>query len=192
MPKHLLFGSMVIVLLLVTTGCQPLGDQLGQRYPGNQNSETAVDDTSDTSQPTTTKEIENYNNIFFGSTKYDPTGSNCETVYWVHIPATSSEENPITKNIELLLAGPTSRWKDQGYFSAIPGGTKLLAMKEQNNVVTLNFSKELNAGGGSCEMQLRRSQIIATAKAAAEAHLGKTIDRVIIEVEGDAATALQP
>jgi spore germination protein GerM len=51
--------------------------------------------------------------------------------------------------LEELLAGPTLEQGKAGLYSEIPKGTHLLGYSIQQNVVTVNLSKEFNQGAGA-------------------------------------------
>jgi spore germination protein GerM len=61
-----------------------------------------------------------------------------------------------------LLAGPTEDEQDQGYFSEIPAGTKLLSVKESNKAITIDLSGEYGSGGGSNSMIQRLQELTKT------------------------------
>lgn len=124
--------------------------------------------------------------LYFGNQTSDPQLEHCAAVYWVTATGPVAAD-PIAQAIEQLLAGVPPRWRSDGYFSAIPLNVKLLSATQSGDTLTLNFSSELNSGGGSCAMEMRRAQIAATARAA-----NPDVTEVIIQVEGDAETALQP
>lgn len=91
-----------------------------------------------------------------------------------------------------LLKGPTADETKLGYASALPAGAKIdsISLKKGTvgNTVIIDFDASLKNVAGSCRVQAIRSQIEATAKAIDPA----TPTEVIISVQGDAATALQP
>jgi spore germination protein GerM len=94
-------------------------------------------------------------------------------VYWISANATKIEAAPATIKIakssdqtktlenifQVLLAGP----KQQEYTTTIPQGTKLLDLKEDQQGIHVNLSKEFATGGGSTAMVGRVAQIIYTA-----------------------------
>lgn len=94
-------------------------------------------------------------------------------VYWISANATNIEAAPATIKIakssdqtkalenifQVLLAGP----KQQEYTTTIPQGTKLLDLKEDQQGIHVNLSKEFATGGGSTAMVGRVAQIIYTA-----------------------------
>ncbi|MBU1131129.1 GerMN domain-containing protein [Patescibacteria group bacterium] len=80
---------------------------------------------------------------------------------------------------------------EQNLSSAISINTRLLSFGYENNTAIVNFNNELNVGGGSCLMAMRRGQIEKTLKALNEVS-GLQIKDVEIQVEGESETALQP
>jgi len=67
--------------------------------------------------------------------------------------------------LEQLLAGPTAAEKEDGYYSEIPKGTRLLGVNVQNNIVHINLSKEFTQGGGSTSMIQRVQELKSTVSA---------------------------
>jgi len=80
---------------------------------------------------------------------------------------------------------------DGNIYSAIPVNTRILSFGYEDNKAIVNFNSYLNQGGGSCEMQARRSQIEQTLKGL-NGVSSLRIRNVEIQVEGDSQTALQP
>ena len=73
-----------------------------------------------------------------------------------------------------------------GYTTSIPYGTRLRSLDIKNGIATADFNATLNEGGGSCSMASRRAQITETLMQFPD------IEQVVITVDGDANTALQP
>lgn len=194
---NLLACVIVASAMVFLGGCQNVGDWLASRqYAPLANSNDIVEpaDTNEVTTPAVKEEAKNemkYNNIFFLSKKYDPETKNCEQVYWVHILGDATKE-PIQRNLNLLLAGPTDKWQQAGYFTVIPADVKLNSVVIKDNIAYVDFSAELNKLAGSCAVLAARSQITATTKAAADEYLGLKLEQVVISVNGDSATALQP
>lgn len=69
-----------------------------------------------------------------------------------------------------LLKGPNSEEKSQGFYSEIPQGTQLLGVDENGDTVTVNFSKQFAAGGGSNSMNQRFEQVKQTAQSVDSQH----------------------
>ncbi len=85
-----------------------------------------------------------------------------------------------------LVKPLTEEEKAQGYYSEIPSGTHLRKLTITKGVATADFNDALNSGGGSCSMTARRAQIENTLLQFPD------IKTVVITVNGNAATALQP
>jgi len=91
-----------------------------------------------------------------------------------------------------LLDGPTEEEKSQGYFTAIPEGTRLLSDTERLGSdgvleVTLDFSAEMRQAAGSCRVGAIRSQLEHLVRG----ETGK--ERVFVTIEGGSPDeALQP
>ncbi|NBS41137.1 hypothetical protein EBS80_00565 [bacterium] len=85
-----------------------------------------------------------------------------------------------------LLKGPTVAERGSGYSTAIPGAAALNSLVIGGRVATANFNEQLNPPGGSCAVTAIRAQIENTILQF------DTVDSVTIQVNGDAATALQP
>jgi spore germination protein GerM len=65
--------------------------------------------------------------------------------------------------VTLLLQGPNETEKAAGYGSALPQETQLLNEFMEEDVVFLDFSKQVGEGGGTEEMLERLRQIVYTA-----------------------------
>lgn len=89
-------------------------------------------------------------------------------------------------SIAELLKGPTAEERAQGYSTSIPTYAALNSLVISDRVAKADFTSGLNPGGGSCLVTAIRSQIENTIIQF------DTVDRVVISVEGDSDTALQP
>ena len=106
----------------------------------------------------------------------NPTGDNIELVSSKMTFAKSVKSERILETaIETLLAQPP---EDSSYTTAIPEGTKLIALSTDKDGVHLNLSQEFVSGGGSASMSSRLAQIVYTATSS------NSGDRVWIDVEG--------
>lgn len=122
--------------------------------------------------------------VFFAKTSSDP-NLECTTVY----PLTRNVESTVAVGraaIEELLKGVTQNEKTDGYFSAIPDGVVLQSIIIKDGVAHVDFNSTLNKVGGSCRVAEIREQITKTLKQFS------TVQSVVISVDGDADTALQP
>jgi len=108
----------------------------------------------------------------------------------VEIDNTLDDLGLIPKVINLLLAESSATTTDS-LFSALPSDSQLLSFGYEDGRVSVDFSPEMNTGGGSCMMGLRRSQIEKTLLGLNEV-TGLNIKTVEIKVDGETETALQP
>ncbi len=83
-----------------------------------------------------------------------------------------------------LLAGPNEEERALGYTTEIPPGTRLLGARVQGKTAYLNFSRDLERGGGSTSMLARLYQVVYTAT-----HF-RGVDDVRIEIEGELRDAM--
>ncbi|MCM8760196.1 MAG: GerMN domain-containing protein [Candidatus Omnitrophica bacterium] len=79
------------------------------------------------------------------------------------ITGSNDIEQKIRFAIEWLLKGPTETEKEAGLKTAMPEGATLIDVKVQGDTVFLNFSKEIEQGGGTMLMMDRLAQIVYTA-----------------------------
>ena len=197
--KKITLSIFILILSLTLVGCQNLGDKLGaedtQEKPEVRPNPQGGIPTAEEQKPTAADSIDSqereYDKIFFSSKQHDPKVKNCAAVYWVHI-AGDKNLDPVERSLKLLLAGPTTKWAEQGYYSVIPEGTKLNSVKVEGEIIYADFSSKLNTLAGSCAVNAARSQIHATAKATAEEYLGVEVSKVVISVDGSTEGVLQP
>lgn len=69
----------------------------------------------------------------------------------------------VTHAVSALLSGPNAEERAVGYSSEIPRGTRLLGVRIRGETAYLDFSGEVEAGGGSASMLSRVYQIVYTA-----------------------------
>ena len=69
---------------------------------------------------------------------------------------------PATAALEALLAGPSASEKAAGLTSAVPSGTRLLALSIDGTTARVDLSSRFAAGGGSLSMQARVAQVVYT------------------------------
>ncbi|HNS33253.1 MAG TPA: GerMN domain-containing protein [bacterium] len=79
------------------------------------------------------------------------------------IAPVSDTEERIRRAIEELLKGPSADEKEKGFASAMPEKASLLNVYIQDGTVHLDFSKDIEKGGGSMLMMERLAQIVFTA-----------------------------
>lgn len=72
-------------------------------------------------------------------------------------------EDKLRTSIEELFKGPSESEKEKGITSAMPEKARLLNLRIQQGVAYLDFSKEIEEGGGSLLMLERLAQIVFTA-----------------------------
>jgi hypothetical protein len=85
-----------------------------------------------------------------------------------------------------LLKGPTAEERAQGYFTTIPKYAGLLSLVISDRTAKADFTADLEPGGGSCAVTAIRAQIEQTLLQF------ETVEKVVVSVEGEAETALQP
>ena len=124
--------------------------------------------------------------VYFSNNNLDPQIT-CVRVFPVIRPAGVEALN-IKSALEILLKGPSAGEKEAGYFTNIPENVKVKSVQKNGNTVTVDFSADIEKGmGGSCRVGAVRSQIYWTV-----INFDKTARSVIISVEGETETALQP
>jgi germination protein M len=67
-----------------------------------------------------------------------------------------------TEALRLLLAGPTADESIGGVGTVIPDGTKLLGLKVEDGIATVDLSHEYGSGGGSLSLRMRLAQVVYT------------------------------
>lgn len=125
--------------------------------------------------------------VQFQNAEKGPTSDICETTFAVQrfIP---SDTNIYRAAIEELLKGPTAAESAEGYSTSIPPKVILKDVgADADGIVTANFNATLDKNvAGSCRVLAIRAQIERTISQFLEVH------GVVIEVEGESETALQP
>ena len=119
---------------------------------------------------------------------------NCEaqSVKRVMIKRPSEDLGLIPEVMKLLIQlSVPEELESEGLLTAIPLNTRIRSFGYEDNRAIVNFNEDLNEGGGSCLMIMRRSQIEKTLKALNEVS-DLEIKEVEIQVEGDSQSALQP
>ncbi|MGH2398657.1 MAG: GerMN domain-containing protein [bacterium] len=74
-----------------------------------------------------------------------------------------SIEAMVTSAINELLAGPTAEERGRGLSTSVPPNTRLRSVRVGSGVVRADFTREVEAGGGSASMLGRFWQIVYTA-----------------------------
>jgi spore germination protein GerM len=72
-------------------------------------------------------------------------------------------ENKISSAIKELIKGPTEEEKKEGFSTLVNEDIRLLNVSLENDTVNLDFSKEVEKGGGTLLMETRIAQIVYTA-----------------------------
>jgi len=89
--------------------------------------------------------------------------------------------------LEELLKGPTDAEKKSGFFTSINSGVKIQKFSIENNVVRVDFDKQMEFQmGGSCRVAAIRAQITQTLKQFS------IIKEVIISIDDRTEDILQP
>ncbi|MCR4280608.1 MAG: GerMN domain-containing protein [Candidatus Komeilibacteria bacterium] len=119
---------------------------------------------------------------------FSKSGENeCNIVYGLNKPIDDRYGTDEINALIALLGGLTAEERTAGYFTSLPDGTRLRKLTiTSDGVATADFNAPLNSGGGSCSMAARRAQITQTLLQFPD------VNTVIITVDGDEETALQP
>ena len=67
--------------------------------------------------------------------------------------------------IKELVKGPSKWEKSKGFSSEIPQGTRVLSIRETQNSIMIDLSKDFETGGGTDSTYYRMKQVIKTANA---------------------------
>lgn len=138
------------------------------------------------------KNLKDYYEVYFSNSKLDP-GASCLKVFPIKKPVgnglpAQAGELGLRKNLEVLLQGPTEKDKEDGYFTNIPDNVKINRLEKTGISVKVDFDRNIEIGvGGSCRVGAIRAQIVKTVLA-----FDKSIRSVIISVDGEIESALQP
>lgn len=65
--------------------------------------------------------------------------------------------------IEQLILGPSQEEISAGYFSCVPGDARVLSVSIKDGLIYIDFSEEIESGGGISEIRGRLAQIVFTA-----------------------------
>lgn len=87
-------------------------------------------------------------------------------------------ENHINYAIDQLLMGPTQDEQDQGFYSEIPVGTRLIDLIESPAEVRINLNKQFISGGGSNSVVFRLKQLSNTAIDA------EPVRKIFLDIDG--------
>lgn len=109
----------------------------------------------------------------------------CEAV-WPVARAVEPTPDPARAALAELLEGPTAAELDRGYLTNIPPGVDIRSLRVAGDTAYADFGATLNRAAGSCRVTAIRAQIEETLLQL------PTVREVVISVEGDVETALQP
>jgi hypothetical protein len=124
--------------------------------------------------------------VFFSNTKLDPEMQFCNKTYPINriIPKTTGVARAA---VEALLKGISKAEEDAGYVDQINAGVKIQSLSIKNGIAYIDFNQALQEKvGGSCKVGAISSQITETLKQFS------TIKSVVISIDGDSETSLQP
>jgi hypothetical protein len=120
--------------------------------------------------------------IYFS--KKDP--SDCNVVYPSN-RVMAKTATPARDALGALLTGPTDTEQAQGYQTSINPGVKIQQLTIENGIAKVDFDQTLqDKVGGSCRVAAIRAQITQTLKQF------PTVKSVVISINGDSRTILQP
>ncbi len=122
---------------------------------------------------------------YFNNQNFDPEAS-CNKVFPVEREIIKTEATAKAA-LEELLAGPTFKEQNDGYFTSINPGVKIQKLTIENSVAKVDFDETLEqAVGGSCRVAAIRAQITQTLLQFL------TVKSVIISINGRTEDILQP
>jgi len=123
--------------------------------------------------------------VYFNNSEMN-TDQDCSKVFSAERTIEKTQA-PARKAIELLIAGPTEEEKENGYLSSVNTDTEINSLSIEDGTAYIDFNENLEKEvGGSCLVQSIKSQIEETLKQFS------TVNNVVISVEGETETILQP
>lgn len=156
---------MVALLAFAAGGCG-IGDDVGD---GGEVSTTATTDGA--SGTTTTTASANTTTSKPSETTSTTAGGETTTirVYFTKNEKIAAATRVIPKTqqvgaaaMKALLEGPTAEEQQAGMGSTIPEGTTFLGLTIENEIATVDLSKEYESGGGSMSMFMRLAEVVFT------------------------------
>ena len=170
--KYLVMGSLIFVavVFVVIVGILILLPR-GDTPPGE--SSVSIDNTSTDSGLVSPL-------VFFSKVGVN----DCQQVFGVRREV--STEDLELRVLEELLKGPRFPEIEEGYRSNLANGIKIQSFNIMDGVAYIDFNQAFNLVAGSCRIQAIRSQIEETLKQF------KSIESVVISVEGNTEGVLQP
>jgi hypothetical protein len=125
--------------------------------------------------------------VFFSNPKLDPKAELDCAVMAESVRRVPKTTQTARAALEELLKGTTRAEREAGYVTAIPTGVKIQSLSITNGVAKVDFSKELEPGGGSCAVTAIRAQIEKTFRQFS------TVKSVAISIDGKSGDdILQP
>ncbi len=88
--------------------------------------------------------------------------------------------------LDELLEGPTPAERDRGFLTNLPSGVGVRSLAVKRGTARVDFDEGLRRVAGSCRVRAVRAQVERTLEQV------PSVETVVISVEGDEATALQP
>jgi len=73
-----------------------------------------------------------------------------------------TQADRVAEAVRFLLQGPSEAERGLGYTTEIPAGTRLRGVRIEEEVATVDLSRDLERGGGSSSMLARVYQIVYT------------------------------
>lgn len=80
----------------------------------------------------------------------------------VYVSKRDLKDVSLTAAIKALLKGPTYQERNDGVYTEIPNGTKLLSVMESENKVIINLNSDFQYGGGTESVNNRLKQLVKT------------------------------
>jgi len=157
--------ALVLAIVVALTACGDDGEDTSS-------STTAAVATTTTVTATTTAPETEVRAYFLRDEKVGP------------VARTAVGEGVAAAALEGLLSGPTAAEAGIGFSSAVPDGTELLGVTVEDQIATVDLSREFGSGGGSLSMMARVAQVVFTVTQF------PSVDAVEFEIEGAPVTAL--
>lgn len=129
--------------------------------------------------------VEEYK-LFFGNEDFNSRIADCEDLFPVYRYG-KGVEDIINNSLTELLKGPSQTEQEQGYYTSLNSGVRLLGIRMESGTVFADFSWELEEDvAGSCQTLAIRAQINETLLQF------EGVVKVVILVEGNPESVLQP
>ncbi len=124
--------------------------------------------------------------LFFGNSDFNTRIAGCDDVFPVYRRAAVGDDIAV-RALRDLLKGPGPTEEGQGYYTSLNPGVELRGLEREGVTAYADFSSKLEDGvAGSCRTMAIRAQITETLLQFEE------IERVVILVEGNPGSVLQP